>query len=295
MPAIELDIKRITDAVQGTFGEAIIQATLYRLGNPITSEVKIAPGQRQRPGEVWVHRPGNDPQNAIRVLNIGPGRLPDEKLLYGAFVLVKTQNGLPMITGEAPENSYYTDGAPAAPQRSISAQQLDFGLMKPTDPASMKCLVSGWQYQLNGTIYRVPSLLTADFTANVPSAGLARAVLVELDPVTNTFTNTVGSTFSNTLGHTDAFATYYPKTVNNSRFAVGYVRLQNGQTTIVQDDILPAQELLNKSGSSMGAINCTLSSDYILTSGYSIVVAGPYIIASGITLTISSNAVFQIL
>jgi hypothetical protein len=102
----------------------------------------------------------------------------------------------------------------------------------------------------------------------IPGAGLARAVMVEYDPVAGQAELTYGSTYAydpslDEPGLISGFsAGNYPATISSARSFHGWIRLYYGQTTIRSTDILPAQELISKG---VAAVDVNAPLDNLLT------------------------------
>lgn len=232
------------------------------LGNPLTGAVDIPITEAEMPGLVWVHArtgqntaisgdysaPDDDKQTATRAL-LKPNTISDELKLYGTPVYVKQRGGLLEVTdlGGAAAVEYLF-GVKARPQRSIDLSQFDYGLIRPTNPASPKLDISPFKPTLDSVAYDVPALQTSDLVAAYAgslSTGQARAVMIELDPVAPAIYYTAGTAFTNTT-HKLAFSTYYPKTVTRGRFLLGWVKLYYEMVSISINDIYHAQEIYSK-------------------------------------------------
>jgi hypothetical protein len=200
------------------------------------------------PGMVWV-RPvaSNEIGDAI------PATYSGDALQPNALVDTLPYKGGLKIIGYAPENAERSGGVVTRQQTPISISQLDYGLLRPLNPPSMRTLVSGANYVLDGTSYLVPNIVSKDFTADIPVSD-AVGIMIELDPTTNALTYTSSSAFAIDLNLAEAFADYLTKSVNGARFLVGYVKLYTGVdvTGITRNDILNSPEVLNKS--SAGAV-----------------------------------------
>lgn len=234
-------------------GDAIAKPRLMRLGNPTLStadKINVPLTETDRPGMVYIHDPVD--QNSVGMA-LNSGMLPRAELIYGNYVLVKTdEQGLDIIAALAPrERGEYMYGVPARDPVTVLINQLDYGLLQPTAPlASMDCVVSAAIWSEGGALYYVAAQLTArNFTADIPgTTGLAKAILVEITPSTGVLTYTAGSTFDATLTHEQAFNAYYPQPSGGAKRPVGYVRVAYGMTAIQSPaNIFPAQFALGAS------------------------------------------------
>lgn len=248
----EDDIRDIVQSLRQTLGQAIEIPKVYRLGRLETDgTVTVQVENPEKRGMVWVRNLGQGAGDAIPAINTS---LPTERLIPNSFVKCKPEGGYLTIIGESVENADYAGDVVTRPQSWTSLSQFDHGLLRPTDPPSMICLVTAAIRNLDGTLYYADTLPTKDFTADIPGSD-AVGVLVEFDPVLETFTYTTSSSFGLDLDLVDAFDTYLTKTANDSRFVCGWVRLYQGQDTVRKSDILTGQEVLFKTTASGGTVD----------------------------------------
>lgn len=248
-----LDYGELEKAIGGAFGDAIVAPVSARLGNPNLpaggNRIDVPLTVVDTPGMVWIRGVGDDPQAVSMALNSGPGQLQEQDKIFGAFVLVRQQGKLWVMAGpDYARQAEYLYNVPIRAQSRIILGQLDIGLLQPTSPdRSMSAVVSGAIYYIDGLPYLVQPQQTHDFTSDVPgTVGQAKAVLVTIDPTTETLAYTVGSAFDMTLSHVTGFS-FYPQNSNPALFTVGWVKLVNAMTAIFESQhILAAQEILNK-------------------------------------------------
>jgi len=266
------DFNQIGQEFADAFGDSIKEPRLYLLGHP----GKFAAGEgdpvravlgrdTDTPGMVWVHpmsvripgQPAGTSEESPRlVLNEGKGKIRDDDLIYGLPVHVRKEARSDVIDGTAPyPAAEYLHGVKVRPQRSIDLSQFDYMLLHPTNPASGGVIFTGGYPVFDNTVYQLlPRLIGNLVSTFVPGLddGEAVAVMIEIDPVLNSFAFTNGDVFNHSPAtglpeHSGAFATYYPQEVDTGRYLLGWVRFYAGMSTIVQQDIFPAQEVVSKS------------------------------------------------
>jgi hypothetical protein len=150
----------------------------------------------------------------------------------------------------------YLFGLNNRPQTSIDISQFDFGLLRPTSPASWRVMVTAAMYNAAGQVRSVPTLqsdsLQSYLTGLLPGQALALQVLV--DPVTPALELVASATFTDSTLHDNVFSSY-PVAVPADRYNAGWVKMYAGQGIVAQEDILPAPEVLSKAaGTGGGAI-----------------------------------------
>lgn len=253
-------LQAIEDAFAESYGDNLRSARVVRVGDPTTRQIKATLGvDTDQPGMIWIHEVDAS-GNVISIRqaeNTGAGRLADSELIFGRWIRVrKTANGEETDGTAGRIDSEFMHERPQVDQRIISAEHIQAFLLRPTDTPSMRVIMDngvGVPAVVDGTAYLVPTQTSTDFTAQVPTtAGKAKAVLVELDPlpVADVNTNVLIFTLYYTYGsefnfnaaepptHRQTFASY-PASVNSARRLLGWVRLYTGMTRIVQSDILP--------------------------------------------------------
>lgn len=97
-------------------------------------------------------------------------------------------------------------------------------------------------YEYNGSPVIYPGTNTLDLNGNLPGAGLARYVLVYLNPVTNTINTLNGSTVTDSLAFTPPLPT-----PPSSAYPSAWVRLAGGQSQISEaQDIVDGRMILSE-------------------------------------------------
>lgn len=255
MNRIPIDVERIKRLAKQAVGSSITESIPARLGHPVpasvTDPIKVPETIAGAPGYVYIRgiadSDAGDLQGVSMALNEGTGKLRREDMVYGAFIRVrKRKNGGFIVDGTDTEsNAQYMGKLVVHPQTSTVLSQFDNGLLQPTQPPSMKAGVGYGTYRYLGRVCRVVSQMTKDFTADVPgTAGQARAVAVEVNPVDNTLFYTNGSTFTATLTDQEAFDGGYLPQPSNALMC-GWVKLVNGMTAIRHlVNIIPAHEVM---------------------------------------------------
>lgn len=241
------DMQEIYAAMRDTWGTAIEKPRIFRLGRLMPDgsiEVKVPSPQRQ--GEVWVRNLGEGAGDAVPALNTVLG---DHQLIPNDFVEVAPYGGGLRIVGRAPESADYSGAVPVRPQRPVDATQIDILLLRPSQPPSMRCMISSGIVNIDGVMRQIPNLLTKDFAGDVPGTN-AVAVLITVDPATLALSYTTSTSFDAGLTLAQAFDDYLTTSISDSVFGVGWVKLYAGQSDIKRGDILNGAEFLAKTGGS---------------------------------------------
>lgn len=239
----DADLARAREARLATLGDDLRKPEVWRVGRVNADGTITVPVENPEvPGMVYVRRQGDNVGSAVHALWKG------EPIDANAFVEVKPYKGFLRIVDIAPENANRRAGIPLRPQAPISLSQFDYGLLRPTNPPSLECVISEALYEVGGDLNRVGNMLTKDFTADLPGSD-AIGILIELDPATATLYYTSSTGFDASLSLLEAFDDYLPVAITEGRYSVGYVKLYTGQTGIRREDILPAQQVFAKGGS----------------------------------------------
>ena len=270
----------IANELEQVLGDAIRDHELVLIGHP----TRWANGhQYWRDGELgvdtdtagmmWVHpigKPIDDNETGVDAgipfLVLNDGGIDDSQSAFGTPVKIKRQGGVKVIDGLAGDiGTEYYHNVKVRNQRSVDISQLDYALLKPTDPPSLSVFWSGAKLTLATTAYDADPRPTADLYSPAPSSGNALYVMIEYDPVANDFVYTRGSAFafdptSKTPQHAQAKANR-PSTINAARFLCGWVRIFNGMVNVLIGDIVNAQEFLHK-----GSPNASIERGLIVTS-----------------------------
>lgn len=253
-----LDRDHIKASVAAVLGDSVRLPDHMVLGHPETGEVWVA--SPEHAGQVWVHRASE----AYPTIETNPIRTDDQTGVTTALLKPNTIDRRYVIFGTAVKcvmvDGFYTvidlDGIAAAeylfglnnrPQSSVDISQLDYGLLRPTTPASWRVMVTAAKYTVGGAIYSVPTLQTDNLQAYINNLlpGQARAVQVLVDAQTPALEVVVSDVFANSTIHDNVFINY-PNVVGSNRYSAGWVKVYAGQTAITLDDLLPAPEILSK-------------------------------------------------
>lgn len=253
-----IDYNVIEDALKRVLGDQLREEISAYLGNPLTREVEIPLSQSDNAGMVYVHGISNrnitdyasglDNEDKVSVGRavLTPDKIPPGQLVYGTPVRLKKHGSVYEVVGlDGIIAAEYLFGFKDRVQRVVKLDQIDYGILRPTNPPSMRVILTGAIYQLENVAYPLGGMLTNDLTSSVPGGDLAIAVKITLDPTTGVLTYTNSASFTNALNHYDVIANY-SKTVPSDEFLVGWIKLHGGMTRIDIEDILNAPEFLNK-------------------------------------------------
>lgn len=248
-----IDYEQLSNALVEADGDSASDPVSARLGNPALDDdqdrIKVPLTETDQPGMVYVFNVIGENDGVTQALNSGPGLLSERDLIYGRYILLKKRGTGYVIHGvDYQRDAEYVHNVPLPTPGSIKLGQLDWGLLQPTQPRSMRALVSAAVYDGN---LLVKTQETIDFTSDIPgSVGEAVAVLVMIDPTTSVISYDVGVTpFDAVLSHIDAFADFYPLNTDPALRTVGWLKLINGMTAIAEGKhIFAAQQILGGSG-----------------------------------------------
>ncbi len=270
MTDYEVDFSDITLETEMVVGDKLRGEMLMCLGNPVTKEVDVPIDRVGRPGLVYLHKPvgsmievsGGDTDESGEAPEFGvlkPGLIPVQMVTYGTYVDIKKVGRDYVIQGINKDlgNEFFYNFKERI-QRPIDLSLFDAGLIWPTVPSSASVQVTAYPAVLNNVAYWPPTKQAVDLIAAYAplTAGQAVAVMIESDPITGALTYTASSAFTNPANANDPLTEHrsvfinYPKTINGNRFLMGWVKVYAGQLTIELRDILHAQELFGKGGSS---------------------------------------------
>lgn len=254
------DVDQIANQVARSFGDSIRGSMLAYLGDPISKLVEVPLDQADHAGTYYIHgisaenlaitgeeSQTTDDKQFITTASMTPNKISPGLLLYGTPVYIKRSGSDWVIVDLAGvAASEYLYGVKERLQRSVDVSQIDYGLIRPSNPQSFRVIVSGARYYLNGIAYDVPTLTSSDFQSEVPgSIGQAKACRLLLNPITEVLSYQWSSQFANNVQHSICFPNY-PNTAETSLFSCGWVKVYNGMVSIGIDDIYAGQEYLNK-------------------------------------------------
>ncbi|GAB4527873.1 MAG: hypothetical protein OHK0046_46110 [Anaerolineae bacterium] len=242
------DLVEISTATRETLGTAIEENKIYRLGKALVGGgVEVFVPRPERPGMVWITPIGDQVGDALPALNVD---LPPDALVFGTYVEVERSRGYYRVVRMAPENAVYSGGTAPGDSNDgflVNASQIDIALMRPTDPPTMRVIISAAYRLYRGQLYRQPARDSASMSTYVPTSG-AVAIFVEVEIANNRLHYTASDSFDDTLNLRDAFASL-PREVADGRAPLGYIRLAAGQTRITRSDILVVNGLISSGDS----------------------------------------------
>lgn len=248
------DRERIKRFIKESLGDRVTDPVPARLGHPtpttVVDAIRVPETVAGAPNYVYIRGLADadgDLQGVAMALNEGIGKLRREDMVYGAFIKVtRTKNGGWRVAGTDDESaSLYSGTMNIHPQTSTVLAQFDNLLLQPTTPATMKAGIGYGTLRYLGKVYREISIMTKDFTADVPgTTGQSRAVCVEYSPEDNQIFYTNGATFASTLTDQEAYdGGYFPQPSN--AIMCGWIRLSNGMIAIRHiTNILAAHEVI---------------------------------------------------
>ncbi len=248
-----IDYENLSKALVQADGDNASDPVSARLGNSALDDdqdrIKVPLTETDQPGMVYVFDVIGLDDGVTQALNSGPGKLSDRDLVYGRYILLKKRGTGYVVHGvDYQRDAEYIANVNLPTPGSIKVGQLDWGLLQPTTPRSMRALVSMAVYDGDKL---VQTQETIDFTSDIPAgAGDALAVLVTVNPTTQVLDYTLGLLeFDATISHTDAFEDYYPLNTDPDLRTVGWLKLINGMTAITEGrHIFAAQQILGGSG-----------------------------------------------
>ena len=239
---------------------------LAYLGDPTTGFVDKEPGGGSLSAALslsdpcYCHRIPDAPQSVFTAQFAAD--YPFNRRVYGTPVYVKRVDGGRFLVTKPFDvfATEYYDGVPVLVQNSVSPRTVDYLRLQAQIVPSLTTLVSEGVAQANDELWQIAPKQTKDFLSDLPgTAGLARAVLIEVDPSTGSLFYTNGTlyaydTTTQLPTHESAFNTYYPRAITSGRKALGYVRLHDDQATdgITEEDVYPTQFASGGGGSSGG-------------------------------------------
>lgn len=275
-----MDLSWISDELSSALGYAISEPEPAYVGNPITKEPAF---NGDKKGLFWIHGVQPDPDSPFTATSAMP--YAAKFLEYDAPVMVQRRvNGFVIVDFNPDEIwEFFGDGARyEIPQAPITEDQLSFGTIQPDAPTlSMKVILKGATYYMDGIGYRVLDIRTSvfnghldtlDVAISVPTTVyLANGVLVQVNPKTGLY-SLKQQGFLSTLPLNRAHMLGDLPTTDEGNFCLGYVRLLKGMASITRDHIWNAPELLSKSAS---------FDDIITSEGHIVVTSDGRIVTKG--------------
>lgn len=247
------------------FGYAIRDLFSARLGFQDatgTQFLKVLSTDTDLPNQYYFHHPSSAAEFVGTAFNTGQVPVADKFLIYDMPVRVRQ-------VGKAVFELAGLDGILAAefiadvnltpPDNPTRLENFLPGLLDQTEPASLKYRIMAAAYRhyethkyavtitASGDITSLTDVLGATIT--LPSAGLAKYVLVQWDFVSNSESRKQGDTFdqtlvhisANTLDQNDSSVTLFPEP-DSDKFRCGYIRLQNDTTSLARGTNFWAQQ-----------------------------------------------------
>lgn len=237
-----------------------------QLGNPATGDVFVPEDVRQYENQVWLSdvvgdfplpdsddTERDDSPGGLYLGFLPSGALPPGKRKFGTTVQAQWRDGRYVVLRETVAGANYNKGVPEQEHTAVKLADMDYGLLRPTDPPSGRVVVSDSIHPGATNWEQLVIKTSADLITTYAGAltlGQARAVKVETDPTDNTFTYTAGSAYSSTardaetgaVDHTADFASY-PVTIDSDMKLHGWVRLYYQMSAITEQDILNALDV----------------------------------------------------
>jgi hypothetical protein len=227
-----------------------------RLGDPTQTgyPVIVPPNQATQKGMMYVHTHTSsgyvDVQQAlndgvfttfddsIRTLEVEVGYVGESPVLR---ILRLASTALEQTGGASPQQ--------IASRRAnlVTPGQYQELKLTPTTPPSLLLNITGGKWRIGNRLIATPATTDwIDLTSNVPgTTGQARYVLVAIDP-DNAPLDTNGTAFDSGIEIDPTL--HVPVTAEAESLVLGWVRLENGQTTIDTQHIIPFPELLSTMG-----------------------------------------------
>lgn len=244
-----------------------VRGDLAYLGNPADPGNINDAGDLARasgiPNAVYIHTELENPRSVgIATLSAG---FPAVCLTYQCPVRVRDERGRRVVVEPygALAAEFFANTARAV-QQIVSLNQLNVLLLRSNQ--SWTCTVSPALLELDGERVMIAARQADDdfeTTAAAVTAGMAVAVLVEVDIATNDLVYTTGAEFdydpdTQNPSHEEAFNDHYPKVITEGREHAGYIRLYPTQEFISDDDVFAAQRVIGGGSGSGEAIDSAL-------------------------------------
>lgn len=289
-----MDLDAFHDGLVASLGDSIREGKSVLLGHPLTGEVAVSLSKSDFPGLVYIHEAlgsaGTDENNpeseeggSFSTALLLPNVIAPSLLIYNAPVLVaKKDDGLwHVIDLDGVKATEFFYGLKDRLQRSVGLDQVDYGLIRPTSPPSMKVIVSRAKYNIDDIIYSVGAVITVDLSSYVPGSGQAKAIRIDTDPTTRTLSiRDDDDRFDDTLTHEQAFTDHYPVDVTAGLFVNGWIRMYGGMVAIDIPDILVGQEIYTKGSAGGGGTTRSMARRHM---------SGGQVIASSVPEAVNFN------
>lgn len=254
------DTSGFVDKLARAFGESIAAPVYARLGDPTRAaganiDASTVTG---KPGAVFVHA-RSDGEGGVSVVLRKP-ELLDRVFVFGTPVKLIWENGeLILESTDTRDAQNYLAGVPIDTQAPIGLDKLAWGLLQATTPPTMRAFVTEAVYTIGNTDYYVPGLYTDDFSTspldssavaiNIPGAGDAILITVQLDPVTATLSYVQSAVFDIELTIAQVLEAGLNEPPDTGKFRVGYIKLPNGVAALRDGvHLYPAGQFLGAPG-----------------------------------------------
>ncbi len=267
MAKIDINNEGLYRELVREFGYSIRDLFPARLGfqdDTGVQRLRVPSADTDLPNQYYFHHPTSSAEFVGTAFNTGQVPVADKFLIYDMPVRVRQ-------TGKAIFELAGLDGIMAAefiadvnltpPDNPTRLENFLPGLLDQTDPASLKYRIMAAAYRhYEGHLYQATITAAVDITSltdvlgttiTLPSAGLAKYVLVQWDLATGTESRKQGDTFDQALTHLSAYSLdqndssveLFP-IPDSDKFRLGWIRLQNDTTSIARGtNIFVQQEL----------------------------------------------------
>lgn len=247
---------QLSEQLPKFFGTTIAKEFTARLGDPSQND-KVYVTETDKQGLVYVHGIGDTPSSAYTAENSANLK----ELLPNRLVLVKpSSNGRLRIIGVASEDSEYMANVNLSDQVPVYHEQIVNGGLAPNENDTVLAIGAHWI--VDGIAYKTTDKNTGDLldgTTNDTSAtgieppstaGLAKLVLVQEDPTTDTLSYKQSSTFPATYSLDIAIANSFAPSPDSDQVRKGYVKLINGMTSIQREHVFSMPDIYRVNTSS---------------------------------------------
>lgn len=218
-----------------------------------------------------------------------PSAIPEDKKVFGTPVRIK-QDPITLdweiVGADMRYAQYFFDGNTEEDFETYGYQNIRPGLLTQTTTPSMKVKVLAASYRENGEWHYVQTIVSKDFTLDLPSTnGNALFVTVQLDVPNRALEYKYGAEVPNTVTFTQAYNLNisnsnddYLKHPDPNRFLCGFVKLRFGMSEITRKThIYPLQDFLSKGGSDPSALDLAVinnNGDVVTSDGGIVYVEG---------------------
>ncbi len=252
----------IENIVAQSMGGSISEPQFALLGNFATKAIEVSDSDQS--GLVYVHGLGDDKSSSFPAF-----KAIEFRNFFGRPVeVVKTKFGY-KIVGLAPEDATFSSGIEASSQLPVVREQIIFGGILPTEPASAKVQITKAIYRVDNQHYVTSDAESGnllDGSTNDTSAasidlpttsGQAILVMVQINPSDGAITYKQTAEYNASL----TISQITLPTPDSGKFLCGYVKLIKGITSLTFDNVMNTPDILTLSASSGGASELSDLSD----------------------------------